>query len=142
MIRFMSHVERAPSGCLLWTGSLAHHGYGQFIVWRGGRWAPVRTHRWMWEQTYGPIPEGLRVLHRCDIRACVEPTHLFLGTVADNQADMKAKGRARSGTARLTVEQVAAIRASAEHVDILAARYGVSCWTVYDIRSGRTWRHL
>ena len=50
-------------------------------------------HRLMWEQKNGPVPDGLFVLHRCDVRACCNPDHLFLGTPLDNMQDMHAKGR-------------------------------------------------
>lgn len=51
------------------------------------------AHRLAWVQAYGPIPDGLSVLHTCDTRACVNPEHLFLGTHKDNTLDMVAKGR-------------------------------------------------
>jgi len=54
------------------------------------------AHRHAWRAAYGPIPDGLWVLHRCDNPPCVHPEHLFLGTTADNTHDMDAKGRRRS----------------------------------------------
>lgn len=87
-------VKDDTTGCLLWRGSLNEKGYGQIAVEPG---KPGLTHRVAWEIYRGPIPNGLCVLHRCDIPACCNPEHLFLGTKADNNADMIAKGRARQG---------------------------------------------
>jgi hypothetical protein len=106
--------------------------------------------------TQGPLPDGACVLHRCDNPPCVRPDHLFLGTRADNNRDMVTKGRARvgvnppvgerSGSVRLTSEQVRAIRD--EHprggctTRSLAAKYTVSQATINDILCGKTWKHL
>lgn len=92
--RFWTHVSRG-SGCWLWTGHREGSGrYGQIWVRRGRNdYARQPAHRVAWEITYGAIPEGMCVCHRCDTPLCVRPDHLFLGTQADNMADMKAKGR-------------------------------------------------
>ena len=78
--------------CLEWTGYTRAFGYGQLMV--DGKC--VGTHRVAWTLANGPIPDGICVLHRCDNPPCCEPAHLFLGTAADNTADMIAKGRHRS----------------------------------------------
>lgn len=65
----------------------------------GRRWV---AHRLAYHLTHGPIAAGLFVCHRCDTRACINPDHLFLGTHADNMADMKAKGRAKSPRGNVT----------------------------------------
>ncbi len=131
------YVKEPNTGCWLWTGSLTTVGYGQFFQ-NGKR---THAHRVSWEQTNGPIPDGLFVLHKCDVRSCVNPKHLFLGTHADNMADAVSKKRMRHGEnhpkTTLTDTQVREIRVSTEAGRRLAARLGVSHSTVWGIRSGQ-----
>src|SRR4051812_187652 len=94
--RFMSNVSPEPNtGCWLWAGTTQRGGYGKFKA--GG--ANVAAHRYSWQMTHGPVPEGLCVLHRCDVPGCVKPEHLFVGTQKENTADMIAKGRGDLGPA-------------------------------------------
>jgi hypothetical protein len=92
--RFWSKVNKTET-CWLWTSNVHTNGYGQIAESRNGRlrqrwlWA----HRVAWELTHGPIADGLRVLHRCDVPTCVNPDHLFLGTQIENIADSVRKGR-------------------------------------------------
>lgn len=96
--RFEKFVFPDPnSGCWLWGGSEGTQGYGQFGVRVGGKSMPKLAHRVAWALYRGPIPDGICVLHRCDVRLCVNPDHLFLGSVPDNQRDMARKGRGTKG---------------------------------------------
>jgi hypothetical protein len=86
---FWGKVRPQVDGCWLWNGAKTYHGYG--YVQRGNK--PTRAHRISWEIHFGQIPDGLEVAHRCDVRHCVRPDHLFLATHAENIADMVSKGR-------------------------------------------------
>lgn len=145
--RFDSKWTPEPfSGCWLWTSTVRGRGYGQF--WMNGT---MRTaHRTAWELYRGEIPEGMLLLHRCDTKECVNPDHLFLGTQADNMADMIAKGRGNSprfigeshGSAKLTESQVLQIRSSGGLLREVAVQFNISVQTVSDIRNGKKWKHL
>lgn len=93
--RFWIRVDKTET-CWLWTGALHDAGYGSL---RGPQGQTVTAHRVSWELHFGAVPDGLMVLHHCDVRHCVNPQHLFLGTAADNTQDMMAKGRHRRGQA-------------------------------------------
>lgn len=96
-IRFWPKVNvLGETQCWNWMASIKPNGYGQ--IGRGGRGAGVvYAHRASWELVNGKIPDGLQVLHHCDNRRCVNPSHLFLGTQKDNIRDMLSKGRHISG---------------------------------------------
>lgn len=144
--------------CWLWTASLGSSGYGQFgLNGHGAR--PVEAHRVAWMLTSGTIPPGLWVLHRCDVKRCVRPSHLFLGTLAENNRDMYAKGRAvtqthpekmargeRQALAKLTAEKVREIRrlhaAGEQNYERLATRFDVDPSTVARVVKGVTWKHV
>jgi len=86
--RFLSKVDKTDS-CWLWTAAVSHNGYGFFKLHP----IMVKAHRWSYEHFVGPIPDGMLVLHSCDVPRCVNPDHLFLGTQKQNIADMMQKGR-------------------------------------------------
>lgn len=93
--RFWLKVTTNPiwngSDCWIWRGACFQKGYGQF--WTGKTKKKIKAHRYSWVLHNGQIPNGFYVLHKCDNMVCVKPSHLFLGTHADNVADKISKGR-------------------------------------------------
>lgn len=137
-----SYAEmRGP--CVAWAGRINKGGYGQ-LWWRGKQWT---AHRMMYALSTGKDPGVMHVCHKCDNRACVNPTHLFLGTNKDNTRDRDRKGRhvplrgEQNGQARLTLEQVEAIIADPRTGAKIGRDYGVSGPTVQAIKAGRIWAH-
>src|SRR5258708_5631071 len=94
--RFWEKVRKTQS-CWLWTGAHKNGRWPYGVLGGPGDDSPRLAHRVSWELHHGPIPAGMNVLHKCDNPPCVRPAHLFLGTFADNTADMVKKGRAKGG---------------------------------------------
>lgn len=146
--RFWKKVDRRQAGeCWPWTASLHDKGYGQiYLAEAEGESRKEFAHRVAWLLTSGSIPEGLHVLHKCDNRSCCNPEHLFLGTNGDNVADKVKKGRQEKGSAhtcaKLTEDQVRAIRRDTRTLQVIADQYGVHNVTVLDAKAGRTWKHV
>lgn len=143
--RFTAKFEVDPnSGCWLWFGAHVPKGYG--LLKAEGRRNNVYAHRLSYEMHVGPIPTGMRVCHSCDTPACVNPAHLWLGTDADNAADMKEKQRQSRGEARynakLTEAQARFILASPAKGRVLADMFGVSRACVRQVRKGLRWQSL
>lgn len=90
--RLVGQLHLDPDGCWLFQGSLTDRGYGRVRFTPNGPY--TRLHRYSYEQVNGPIPDGMHVLHKCDVRNCCNPDHLFLGDQDDNMQDMIQKGRA------------------------------------------------
>lgn len=140
--RFFRYVGRKqPDGCIQWTGCTDNDGYGIFDH--------RKAHRVSYETFVGPIPDGLSVLHRCDNPPCLCPTHLFLGTTADNMRDKASKLRVageKNPRAKLTERIVREIRTrhkigGVKQTD-LAKEFGTTPSTVHCIVKGQTWRHI
>lgn len=135
--------------CWVWTGFCDPEGYGSF--WHKHKQSNVRAHRVSWEMTYGQIPDGLFVCHRCDNPSCVRPCHLFLGDHVANMADMMAKGRGRKNSlagekhvwAKLSEASVAEIRRLSDeggHSQREIARlFGICQPHVSDIVNKKKW---
>lgn len=133
------------SGCWLWLGWCNRYGYGED---RSNAGRTRRAHRLSYELSRGPIPKGMMVCHKCDVRSCVNPDHLFIGTAKQNTADMLAKGRhwaprGEAGSAsKITAKQATAIFNSTEPQAALARAYGIARETVRAIKRGNSWGHL
>lgn len=137
-LRFWKYVQRGGVECWLWHGPKMRNGYGELEQSTNGHRHVMLAHRIAYELHYGPIPAGLLVCHHCDVRACCNPAHLFVGTIRDNTYDAMRKGRVpqltdanakvrgdrhflrlhperilrgeRNGFSKLTAEQVRTIR--------------------------------
>lgn len=146
-LRLMQNIESMPSGCNEWRGPINHSGYGRFGVGKKGTLAHRFAYQW-----YVGDPGELCVCHKCDNRKCVNPEHLFLGTRADNQADMKRKGRGRAtgapgelnNAAKLRAADVDRIRALYPTMNQyeIAGRFGMSQAQIGRILRGESWRTL
>jgi hypothetical protein len=147
--RFKAKVRLDENGCWLWQACFRKTGYGAF----GFRGRTEYAHRVAYELFVGEIPQGKEVCHHCDVRACVNPNHLFVGTRGDNMRDASAKGRikipARSfrsdethQPAKLTNAAVRFIRGSGESSQSLARRFGVSRYAIWSARTRRTFREV
>ena len=142
--RFWSKVNKTDT-CWLWLAYTDGLGYGRFN-------SPVenKSHRQSYRMEIGPIPAGMVVMHSCDVRNCVNPAHLSVGTQADNVRDMAAKGRGRGGDvrgiknpcAKLTPAKVAIIRDLANAGVVqrrLAEQFNVSPMTISRVVRMETW---
>lgn len=143
---FWNSVDTSTT-CWEWQRSVDTGGYGH-LNWRGRM---SRAHRVAYELannvTLIRSNRNVVVMHTCDNRRCCNPDHLHLGTHADNMGDMASKGRrkdinsgARNGRAKLTPEQVAAIREDKRGKRTIAPEYGVSPAQVQRIRKGQQWK--
>jgi hypothetical protein len=140
---FESHfIPITESGCWIWIGGLRENGYG-YHAFNGKK---EQAHRISWEIYKGPIPQGKFVLHKCDVRPCVNPDHLFIGTQKDNIQDCIQKGRIangeRIGNSLLTEDQVSKIKNDHRSYRVIAKDFHVEATAIFRIKHGITWKHI
>lgn len=147
---FWNKVKKTAT-CWLWTGALEGKGYGHCRLSDG---IDRRSHHVAWELRHGTrVPKGMELMHLCDVRNCVNPEHLKIGTHAENMADCKSKLRhahgVRSRHAKLTEDQVRYIRAnyrktgpSSGNGSKIARELGVTPGMVHKIGRGESWKHV
>jgi hypothetical protein len=128
--------------CWIWEGKKTSQGYGRICL--NGK--DHKAHRLSYEIFIGPIPEGHCVCHYCDNPQCWNPSHLFIGTFADNQRDKVLKGRSWRGigeknpNAKLSLNEVKAIRSEKGSCRFIAKRFGIGKSQVSNILKGAHWR--
>ena len=145
--RFWDKVNK-DGDCWLWTAGKNGDGYGYFAI---AHRQMLRASRYSWEITSGPIPSGLFVLHKCDVKLCVKPDHLFLGTAKDNAVDCVTKGRntrgRKTGRVVLYPDQVIQLRNQYAQGQKISQRqlgrdYGITQQAVQAIVTRRSWKWL
>lgn len=147
--KFNSKIAKAgPDDCWEWQGALdTTTGYGLMSAVGIGQ----RSHRLAWVFANGAIPmlnkrRSMSVCHTCDNRKCCNPAHLWLGSDSENIRDCIAKGRLQRGAkhyrAKLTEDQVRAIRKDPRPSRVIGPEYGIRQGTVCWIRSGKGWKHV
>lgn len=142
--RFYKHVDaRSADECWPWIGYRDRRGYGRFRI-PGERNMKVAS-RVSYELKYGDIPDGMCVCHKCDNPQCVNPSHFFIGTKADNNKDMYEKGRdkhargEKAGRSKLTSNDVETIRTSKKSLRSIALEFGITYGHAGKIRRGELW---
>jgi len=137
-------VPEPNSGCWLWIGYTTRTGYALFSM--NGKLQSV--HRYSYRHFKGEIPIGMQVCHRCDVRNCVNPDHLFLGSNADNQQDSWKKGRRNHlrgdsyRLSKLSEDNVRDIKTKRLDAKGFGRLYGVGSSNVYKIWQGKSWNHV
>ncbi len=129
------------SPCVLFDGHINRAGYGLVCIHENGKYIRLRAHRVAFQYYTGVNPGPLMVCHRCDVRSCIAPDHLFLGTLQDNCADMVSKDRQWRKLKTSDVLEVRRLLGN-DTLTAIAKRFGVARYTIVQIRDGITWAHV
>lgn len=140
--RFWEKVDKTPDDCWEWRAGRDYAGYGTFNVNLAGDGSDRArmAHRYSYELHYGPIPDGMVVMHQCDNPPCVRPDHLRVGTQDENMLDKKLKGRGRTDDYKLTDTDVVELRAQAARgvrLADIARQFGIDRGYASAIANGR-----
>lgn len=145
--RFIKNIEISKSGCWLWKKCKDRDGYG--VMFDTGKYKTA--HRYSWELHNGKIPYKNLVCHKCDVRHCVNPEHLFLGTCLDNNKDRKQKGRnnhvvgEKCPMTKLTEKNVIKIRNRLKNGELIiniASEFNVHVNTISRLKHYKSWSHI
>ena len=140
------------SKCIEWTGTINSRGYGVKWNTKTNNWRVA--HRWVWEETNGPIPKGMLLRHLCHNKKCVNLEHLAIGTMKDNRQDDIDAGKdwfigENNNLAKLTEQQVLDIRSRQPngkppygYIRDLAKEYNLNRSQIYDIWKRNVWKHI
>jgi len=125
--------------CHIWIGALTGAGYGAVKVAS----KTERAHRISWQRRNGSIPDGRLVMHRCDVPACVNLDHLFLGSTQDNMDDRSRKGRTHSKLNPTDIERISDVwRVGGHSQKEMASYFGLHPSTIYSVINRTSWNHI
>lgn len=145
--RLLEKCSVESNGCWLFTGYNDELGYG-IIAYKG---SANKAHRISWLVHNGNIPQGKNVLHKCDVRNCINPEHLFIGTQADNVNDMIAKGRKHTmkgvthpgcRLSEANIGEIKRLLTEGKKQAWIARKFKTTDQNIYRIKTGKTWGHL
>lgn len=145
--RFWKYVQKTET-CWIWSGGKTTGGYGKFNPTHKSGWE--KSHRFSWTLHFGEIPEGKVVCHKCNMKLCVRPDHLYVATSRENTLDAMRDGLCpigeKHGMAKITEEQVKEIRLLHKPKEIsmgfLAKKYGITKTQISRIINRKTWKHI
>lgn len=146
--RFESRYDKVTeSGCWIWIAGEQGAGYGCFYL---AKHKPILAHRFSYLRYVGQIPEGTHVLHRCDVRCCVNPSHLFIGNAKTNADDREEKQRGNHAKgernhSKLTADQVIELRMLRSDgwlLRELADKFSIHEGTASQIVRRKKWAHI
>jgi len=131
--------QNSKGGCWIWMSYRNNNGYGLMTVPKHKQL--ILAHRWTYERFVGPIPKGMFVLHKCDVRECVNPEHLYVGSFRENTIDFYSRNRHRD---QVKAEEVRAIREMLKTMTAteVAKKTGRKYSQIYNLMAGNTYAYI